>query len=429
MTASNVPVLPDWTRWSWNSLVARDWYAPLFARAKNAFRELELLSVSTGLRDGAWVNVEVARLVEHTQRMQNLGLVVIPTRIAPHALHYCNTVEEGQQGPLTARCLHVRPETFAKPIAFQTSEQIGTLLGYPHCCRNLFARTWDAGQVDSTYDQYTNMYSGDRPGYSSTLWRHMGLRLVPHLPCSFSCQASDDLATRFTLLGNKHGYVEDLALIQEVQSWPVQWSRLFGIAELVSPAVRISTRTDWTPTKDSFFINGSYTAPTADLWQDNGFTSAEGMRKCHDLLLFSLKHAVAKDAQLCDLGCGNGMLLRRLRMHRPDVRMTGVDTNTRAVASIPFGAGRWNASRIEDFVWLGWSPTAVLISVARLEEMSQEDCERTLHALARIPQVFVYAYSDNLLRGRLQLLCAKAGIPVTPLVETPDVAMGIVSPK
>lgn len=430
MTVSNVPVLPDWTRWSWSSLPVRDWYAPLFKRASAAFRELEFLSVAKGLRDGAWYNVAINELVSHTQRMQSLGLVVIPTDIRPSSLTYTNSVPLDGKGPLTARCLHVRPETFAKPIEFQTDEQIGLFLRYPHCCRRAFDDTWGKGQVDSTWEQFRRIDPDRSNLLASTLWRHMGLRLVPHLPCTFACEQSENDALEFLELGRQAGYVEELALIQEVQRWPATWSRLFGIAELTSPYLRVSTRTDWTATKDEWHLNGtSQPDITADLWQHNGFKSAAGMRKCHDLLLFSLKHAVEKDARICDLGCGNGILLRRLKMHRPDVRLSGVDSNRKAIESIPFGVGRWAASRIEDLTWVEYNPTTVLISVSRFMELLEEQRNGLRVALARVPQVLVYAYSDNLTQGPLEHQCGNLGLTVVPMVETPDVAMGILSPK
>ena len=54
---ANIPVLPDWTRWSWRSAEERDWWMPLFTRASNAYQDVERLSVVHRLRPAAFQNV------------------------------------------------------------------------------------------------------------------------------------------------------------------------------------------------------------------------------------------------------------------------------------------------------------------------------------------------------------------------------------
>ena len=425
---SKVPILPDWTRWSWASTVEREWWLPLFSEATNAFMELERLSVAEGLRKAAWQFVNPTSLVTETAWAQRHGLLLVPVTTTQRGLDSYASSGEAQGGVMTYRAVYVKPEHYNEVLPFNENGRIGELLGYPACCRQAFDATWGQGQVDSTWEQHSAM-SGKRPNLGSTLWRWMGLRLVPHMPCSYSCEASQAQAEAYLALGVKHGYAEQMQLIKEVLNWPLRWSRLFGIAELVSPAVKISTRSDWTPTKDSFSIVGDYHKPSNTLWKENGFTSAAAMREMHNIILLSLKVIeMPQRARVMDLGCGNGHLLRRLTIQRPDVKIAGVDVNAEAISHAPMLLGRWWTGRIETEPWSEWKPDVVLLTPGRLLEMSDSDRQATLERLKSVRQILVYAYGDWIQQGSLEELCARAGLSgVRMLHSTPTIQAGVLS--
>jgi len=77
----------------------------------------------------------------------------------------------------------------------------------------------------------------------------MSLRAVPHLPCSFHCIRSVELGKKFMQLGREAGYAEEMDRLVQILSWPVEWSALHGIAEIKTPILKVSTRTDATPTR------------------------------------------------------------------------------------------------------------------------------------------------------------------------------------
>lgn len=89
----------------------------------------------------------------------------------------------------------------------------------------------------------------DRPSSANILWRWMGVRAVPHLPCSFSCPGTVALAARLLQVGCDAGYEEEMDWIEQILRWPVGWSALHGIAEIKTPVVKVSTRTDATAHK------------------------------------------------------------------------------------------------------------------------------------------------------------------------------------
>ena len=86
----------------------------------------------------------------------------------------------------------------------------------------------------------------DTPFQANILWRWMGVRAVPHLPCSFACPGTVEFANSLMGLGREIGYGAEMEGIEEILSWPVSWSALHGIAEVKTPILKASTRTDAT---------------------------------------------------------------------------------------------------------------------------------------------------------------------------------------
>jgi len=54
---------------------------------------------------------------------------------------------------------------------------------------------------------------------------------------------------RFVEVGRAAGYEQEMDWLLEILSWPVEWSALHGIAEVKTPVLKVSTRTDATPGK------------------------------------------------------------------------------------------------------------------------------------------------------------------------------------
>jgi hypothetical protein len=134
---------------------------------------------------------------------------------------------------------------------------IGQYLGYPVCCRAFFRQVVaHAGWLDPTWPRAANSIGNG--GLQRTLdvqltpelnlfWGPLGIRLVPHVPCSYGCDAARALALAFVATGRRAGYTSELDHALDVMRWPVEWSALHGIAEIKTPVVKLSTRTDATP--------------------------------------------------------------------------------------------------------------------------------------------------------------------------------------
>ncbi len=84
---------------------------------------------------------------------------------------------------------------------------------------------------------------------ANTLWRRLGICAVPHMPCSFTCSPTSELGRQFLDVGREAGYATEVNWLEEILSWPWQWSALHGIAELKTPILRMITHTDATGRK------------------------------------------------------------------------------------------------------------------------------------------------------------------------------------
>jgi hypothetical protein len=417
-----MPTLPDFTRYQWASTTDRQWYSPLVQSASNAFHVIERLSVAKGIRKAAWQYVSYHDLITLTDWAREHDLVVIPIYHANIGNAYTSSGDN--PGSHNAyRVVITRPENYKEVIPFDGDEHIGNMLGFPSCCRKAFAETWAKGAVDTTWEQVA---TGRPSVWASTLLRWMGLRFVPHLPCSFSCSESEDMGMAFYEVGVKNGYTEEMLFINEALNWPMSASRLFGIAEMITPPLKIVTRSTWTPTKEEFFVPGAYTKVSKDLWTDNGFSDPASMRSAHEPLIQAIREHAPRNACVLDLGCGNGLLLKRAKFYRPDIRIGGCDTNVDAITRASKGTleklSPWYPVSIQ--AWTKWDADLMLINPARLQEMDIKNAQDTRDQLVSAKQVIAYCYSDY---DDLGKLCAGVGLPAPQmLAKTPHVQVGLI---
>lgn len=247
--------LPEFTRLSWVSDAAREVWEPRLKRITLAWLELEWRSVLAGLRPCGVTIVSSVELVERAGDWTRQGLSGVPLEIV------------GQEGrgvgePFVYRVVVGGPDSVrAFRDAWDTGDdqEMGRLLGYPACCVEFSRRvseeegltdtTWPMALGTVTPENGTRCIEVAGPPEVNILWRWMGVRPVPHLPCRFDCQASVELGRRLVGAGRQTGLSEEMDWLLEILSWPVEWSALHGIAEIKTPVLKVSARTDATATK------------------------------------------------------------------------------------------------------------------------------------------------------------------------------------
>jgi 2-polyprenyl-3-methyl-5-hydroxy-6-metoxy-1,4-benzoquinol methylase len=379
--------------------------------------------------------------------------------------------EAGQ--PFVFRFVVGRPAdvaTFKAAWDAGDQEAIGDYLGYPPCCREFFRRVWvDDAMVDTTWPMAAA--TADAAAGSTTveamgapeaniLWRWMGIRAVPHLPCRLDCAATVELGRRLVQVGREAGFAEEMDWLIEILSWSVEWSALHGIAQVKTPVLKVSTRTDATTRRYVVRRRGSTHPPEGvrglafpfevpvrlrlsdsrgfrrglenavrlhprPAWYatDNGFSSVGAMHDAHrPVVEASLAALEGGGGNVVDLGCGNGALLERLAAAAPGVVPFGVDIDPLRIEHArqlhPAHPGNFVSGDMfeSEEVWpQGRGYALALVMPGRLLETDERRAAALREWLRRTcDRVLVYAYGDWLTRaGDLASLAREAGLTIT----------------
>jgi hypothetical protein len=444
--------LPEFTRTAWTSEAARETWAPRIAAIAVAWAETEWRSVAAGVRACALVRLPEALLLEAAARWHACGLDVEPLRLEAGARGAYQSVARpatGGAAPIICAGVGRRKDLRALRKAWDTADhdRLGALLGYPPCCRAFFEAVWVRdGCLDTTWAMALNTDAtvADRtievsgPPSGNILWRWMGVRLVPHLPCAFDCEATEAFAEQLRHVGVEAGFGEAYAWMHEVLAWPVEWSALHGIAEIRTPILKVSTRSDATagkyvvrrpgaqyPAEGGRGLSFPYQSPrrrqVADArayraglsnpietaapledWRhlDNGFSSRISMDRLHAPIVALARRATeGLSGKVIDLGCGNGALLAKICEGRGDLIPFGVDRNPDAIRNAQsVHADRPGAFRRgEVFDAGGWGRerpfTLAILMLGRLLERPPEQAQALLSDLRNAcNNVLLYVY-------------------------------------
>lgn len=440
--------LPDFTRLIWHSAEARDVWEPRLARINAAWGVTERLAVLKGVRSACLTFLSPTDLLEASQRAVREGILVLPLGMTGLTAQYSSTSQGVVAGrPWQYRVVFVRPEAAADWVAAWNGGKVddaavGRLLNYPSCCREFFQKVWVAERgVDTTWQM-----AAATPGAVRRSWEHgeelripagsplganimlrwLGVRLVPHLPCSLACEATHQQALDFLAVGHEAGFSEEMWWVEEMLAWPVEWSALHGVAEIRTPVCTVSTRTDATAgnlvvqregiaypaegvrglrfpfqqedkrrvtSRPAFARAFEHTEPSAaDIAALNGFGSPEAMDAAHKVVLDVLGAPLTPSTVL-DLGCGTGRLLEHAQKLGWEV--WGVESDEvragRATVSVDtadlFDIERWRFN----------GPTTVLLMPGRLIERGVDAPESVAvreTLVKRAVGVVLYAYGD-----------------------------------
>jgi uncharacterized protein len=239
-------LLPSFSRVAWVNARARETWEGRLQRIERAWKQAEWRSVSDGVRACAQLRGPVARLDARTVQ----AVLASDLKLAEVA----GGTVIGRERDLAA---------FAEASARRDEDAIGALLGYPSCCRESYTHfhvvqrlpdpTWPMAvqsRADAELASHRDFVSDGRRSLTvgggvetNTLWRALGVRGAPHVPCSFGCEATVELGRRMQDVLRRAGFEAELAWLQVVLDWPVEWSALHGIAETKTPVLKLANRT------------------------------------------------------------------------------------------------------------------------------------------------------------------------------------------
>jgi hypothetical protein len=448
-------------------------------RITQSWQELETLSVIAGLRECAICYVTPETLVDKTRYWNSEGLFGVPLQMLARKSGYSAVAHPpSSQDPIAFRVAVGRAHSVgAFAAAYDQDElKIGQLLGFPTCCVSFFGEVWtDRKLVDTTWPMAVNSIPAGEVKTeiaitpireTNILWRWLGIRSVPHLPCSLHCEATAALGQAFIKLGRENGFSQEMDWLNEVLSWPIEWSCLHGIAEIRTPILKFVTNTDATPTKYVVKLLGSsfptptisglrfpYQLPKKVLREDpflqidqvdkrervslnefpdeaarNGFSSLAAMEAGHTPIL-SLLEEQFRDRDFnaggyaLDLGCGNGALLAKVHAIFPKLVPIGLEIDLDRVRSaqkkLRMLGGEAFAGNMfsSNDVWP--SGRKYFLAIVCVTRFIETDSERTAELRRKIldasENILLYVYNDGLLRYQKNMndFIADAGFALT----------------
>ncbi len=404
------------TRIQWVSSRAKEVWSPRLAAVADRWAELERWSVAEGLRGAA---IQPLVLADHA-----VGSVASLGEVALWATaHGLMVLPLKQIDSRSITSIIARPEVAREIYALRADDErnadaIGRILGFPQSCRNAFVAAWAAGVTDPTL----LMEEPDGPWASNILLRWLGVRAVPHIPCSGTCQETLDLADRFRELEQVRYHDDVAAWREEMLSWPIVYSALHGIAEVTAPVLRFVTTTDVTGDEVRRTREGTRypeegasgtTAPfrrreivaitsgrsfRAGLAHAsgalNGFRDEAAQNGAHETVLAAAAD-ITVDGVILDLGCGDGLLAQRLSA-RIGGTPVGVEKDpVRAAAAVRRLGVQWAFAGDIAGAWPVEDPKLIVLFPGRLLEMSTEDAEAVRKRLLGATWLLVYTYSDT----------------------------------
>ncbi len=460
-------LLPEFTRLAWVSDRARDVWEPRIHRISSAWAALTWRSVALGLRECALVDIRPATIARASRHWSAHGLSWLALEPMPMP-----GAPPSTDRPLVRIAVGSAVAIRRMKASRQRADHdaIGELLGFPPCCRAFFRHVWvERRLTDTTWSMAANTRSDttggvievNGPAPANILHRWLGVRAIQHLPCRFDCAPSALLGRRYLAALGEIGRRREAAWIEEMLSWPVEWSALHGIAEIRSPIVKIVTQTDATPGKQTVRWPGTaypsegaigirfpyrtraendraaveptrrprLAALRRNAWYhtDNDFSSLRTMALAHKPIVALARQQLAgRSGAVIDLGCGNGVLVQAVCDRRKDLIPHGVDAKGESIRHARLLQPRFAANFVEANIfgagdWLASHHAALVIMMAgRLVEVSRETAEALLALLsANAQRVLVYVHPG----WRMGLAEIAVRIPLRLEIATGDVGI------
>lgn len=378
----------------------RKW-EPVLRAAAALWDQLEVLSVASGVRPSALLYMTPEEIVRSSSEAAENAFDVVPLQLCGNKIR-------------AAVCPAPLRRVWTAAWKMKDDSAIGRLLGFPDCCVRHFGETWARGTTDTV----TPMATVEGPPEANVMLRHLGVRLVPHLPCSASCPVTVAFGERIAAAGVAAGL--DLEPLYRVLRLPVSYSSVHGVAITETPHFRVLSGTDQSAEVRSA-SRSAVPSPEPKSCEDNGFSSDLAMRVSHAILLQALEmRGDAAPESALDLGAGDGALLDLLRGESRSASWVGVEQDR---GRADRGRQRHPGVLLHNQTIQEWAVAGghhernydvALITPGRLLEMAPEDAARVREVLSRVAvRLLVYTYGDG---GDLSALCARAGVEIVGTV-------------
>lgn len=247
----------SFTKHNWKSAESREAWSEWFEsipRAKGHVEWRSVLDPDTD-RKAAIIHVNNINREQWLQRISEHDLHYRPIRFnRPYDGYAHEFTPADPQDPerVTYAVIAEDPDIADKMEEAETEMQgrerhdtVGELLGFPECCRNFFYEDWVNGCRDPMYEISCNTPSAemvdDDPNHvhvmdpntgTNIMWRYFGISYITHMPCSWECEESIEIARERYRIMKETGFGDEADRLNEWLEQPFVWSGYHGMAHI-----------------------------------------------------------------------------------------------------------------------------------------------------------------------------------------------------
>lgn len=269
--------LDGFRREVWLNRRAKEKWGSILLEAASLLQDMEVESVVRGQRPCSWQTIGEEDYPRFQREWESKGVKSAVVRKVGQFQGFTNKhypVREGE--PAMVCCILSKSmsdlETFKKAVEEQDDYTQGILLGYPECCCRFFRDVWLKGYHDpiwqaalnsSIVHKESNYMKMRVPGLASPVLRFLGIRIAFHIPCSFNCLKTLDIAKERLKM------VEEInpglaGKIVQLLSMPMSWDCYHGIALIRTPIIYAVVPSCGSVERFVIDFEGDYVPPEAE---------------------------------------------------------------------------------------------------------------------------------------------------------------------
>lgn len=246
---------PDFTKSNWKTVESREAWRDILSRAQQGMREAEWRSVLDGETDrrAAIIHIDNYNREQWLRRISQNDLAYRDVMFSQSNDGYSHKFKAASPNDPTRQTYSViatnddiadQMEESILGSGREHDDRIGRFLGFPECCRRFFYDQWhEKGNIDPIYEITCNtdsveMVDGNpehlrvvdpSPG-ANVMWRYFGFSFITHLPCSWDCEESIEIARNRYRIMAENGYKDAADALTQWLSLPSTWSGLHSQA-------------------------------------------------------------------------------------------------------------------------------------------------------------------------------------------------------
>lgn len=257
--------MPPFARMVWASKEIKEKWEPRLRIASRTYWKLEHETVARGHRECKTLHIDSREITQTIMSLGQQGLCFVPIQEVAKYNGFAHTHIQPVPGqPFSYYGAVSRNLSSAVDFANASKqftddghpnhERIAELLGYPKCCTDFFLDKWTAGYIDPVWQYSINVQKDNIknqkehfirlkdtiPFETNTILKYIGLRILPHIPCSPDCKHSVKMAKEWVELArelNDNG----IEYLLEFLQMPYEWDCLKGISYITTPLFKIET--------------------------------------------------------------------------------------------------------------------------------------------------------------------------------------------